>query len=151
MNCIRKKMTNPTRLMHWCPLIAIDIRVEDLPTHWESKYVSTPPEDLCSSLSLACRRKDSSRELRDKDREKERKKDRKGEIEGKREGYVKRGGKKAGVSSEIVLSRLCAHVLYCLVSWAHLSDSGARQSTKEPLSFLSPSLCPTITPIPCPL
>lgn len=46
---------------------------------------------------------------------------------------------------EIVLSRLCAHVLYCFVSRAHLSDSGARQSAKdaEPVSLpldLPPSL-----------
>jgi len=32
---------------------------------------------------------------------------------------------------EIILSRLCAHVLYCSVSRAHLSDSGARQSAKD--------------------
>lgn len=45
---------------------------------------------------------------------------------------------------EIVLSRLCAHVLYCFVSRAHLSDSGARQSAKDAGSSLSLSLDPSV-------
>lgn len=69
---------------------------------------------------------------------------------------VSTNGTRAGVSFfsspsfsfpivEIVLSRLCAHVLYCSVSRAHLSDSGARQSAKDAGARLSRLISPSVS------